>query len=115
MFEGIRGSGFEGDIAIDDVSITRGECKQQNTVANAGKTGKIFCDFCVEIYLINKEAHKSNFWNLWFGHLHTFRETPNKTGNAILLKKCIALILFSAEIHKNQRLTKKMNYQTKFT
>uniref|UniRef100_A0AAX7USA9 MAM domain containing glycosylphosphatidylinositol anchor 1 n=1 Tax=Astatotilapia calliptera TaxID=8154 RepID=A0AAX7USA9_ASTCA len=46
VFEGIRGSGFEGDIAIDDVSITRGECKQQNTVANAGKTGKIFCDFC---------------------------------------------------------------------
>uniref|UniRef100_A0A3Q2X4C2 MAM domain containing glycosylphosphatidylinositol anchor 1 n=1 Tax=Haplochromis burtoni TaxID=8153 RepID=A0A3Q2X4C2_HAPBU len=32
VFEGIRGSGFEGDIAIDDVSITRGECKQQNTV-----------------------------------------------------------------------------------
>ncbi|XP_012723466.2 MAM domain-containing glycosylphosphatidylinositol anchor protein 1 isoform X1 [Fundulus heteroclitus] len=38
VFEGIRGPGFEGDIAIDDVSITIGKCKQENTVANAGKT-----------------------------------------------------------------------------
>ncbi|XP_032417108.1 MAM domain-containing glycosylphosphatidylinositol anchor protein 1 isoform X1 [Xiphophorus hellerii] len=38
VFEGIRGAGFEGDIAIDDVSITIGKCKQENTVANAGKT-----------------------------------------------------------------------------
>uniref|UniRef100_A0A1A8FTJ5 MAM domain containing glycosylphosphatidylinositol anchor 1 n=1 Tax=Nothobranchius korthausae TaxID=1143690 RepID=A0A1A8FTJ5_9TELE len=38
VFEGIRGQGFEGDIAIDDVSITIGKCKQENTVANAGKT-----------------------------------------------------------------------------
>ncbi|XP_055010948.1 MAM domain-containing glycosylphosphatidylinositol anchor protein 1 [Boleophthalmus pectinirostris] len=35
MFEGIRGPSFEGDIAIDDVSITLGKCKQENTVANA--------------------------------------------------------------------------------
>lgn len=41
VFEGIRGSSFEGDIAIDDVSITTGKCKQENTVASAGKTGKI--------------------------------------------------------------------------
>lgn len=41
VFEGIRGSGYEGDIAIDDVSITIGKCKQDNTVASAGKTGKI--------------------------------------------------------------------------
>lgn len=41
MFEGIRGPSFEGDIAIDDVSITLGKCKQENTVASAGKTGKI--------------------------------------------------------------------------
>ncbi|XP_024911228.1 MAM domain-containing glycosylphosphatidylinositol anchor protein 1 isoform X1 [Cynoglossus semilaevis] len=38
VFEGIRGSSFEGDIAIDDVSITTGKCKQENTVASAGKT-----------------------------------------------------------------------------
>ncbi|XP_057707315.1 MAM domain-containing glycosylphosphatidylinositol anchor protein 1 isoform X2 [Corythoichthys intestinalis] len=38
VFEGIRGSNFEGDIAIDDVSITLGKCKQENTVASAGKT-----------------------------------------------------------------------------
>lgn len=42
MFEGIRGPSFEGDIAIDDVFITIGKCKQENTVASAGKTGKIF-------------------------------------------------------------------------
>lgn len=40
MFEGVRGPGYEGDIAIDDVSITLGKCKQDNTVASAGKTGK---------------------------------------------------------------------------
>ncbi|KAM7423853.1 hypothetical protein PAMA_000289 [Pampus argenteus] len=38
VFEGIRGPSFEGDIAIDDVSITIGKCKQENTVASAGKT-----------------------------------------------------------------------------
>lgn len=26
MIEGVRGSGIEGDIAIDDVSIQEGEC-----------------------------------------------------------------------------------------
>ncbi|XP_075906564.1 MAM domain-containing glycosylphosphatidylinositol anchor protein 1 isoform X2 [Nelusetta ayraudi] len=35
VFEGIRGPGYEGDIAIDDVSITIGKCKQENTVASA--------------------------------------------------------------------------------
>ncbi|KAM6942984.1 MAM domain-containing glycosylphosphatidylinositol anchor protein 1 [Xenentodon cancila] len=35
VFEGIRGANFEGDIAIDDVSITIGKCKQENTVSNA--------------------------------------------------------------------------------
>uniref|UniRef100_A0A672FDK3 MAM domain containing glycosylphosphatidylinositol anchor 1 n=1 Tax=Salarias fasciatus TaxID=181472 RepID=A0A672FDK3_SALFA len=35
VFEGIRGQSFEGDIAIDDVSITIGKCKEENTVANA--------------------------------------------------------------------------------
>lgn len=47
MFEGIRDAGFEGDIAIDDVSITIGKCKQENTVANAGKTVKGECKLYV--------------------------------------------------------------------
>ncbi|KAJ7991261.1 hypothetical protein DPEC_G00295490 [Dallia pectoralis] len=34
MFEAIRGSGYEGDIAIDDVSVTKGKCKQDNSVSN---------------------------------------------------------------------------------
>ncbi|XP_016101738.1 MAM domain-containing glycosylphosphatidylinositol anchor protein 2-like [Sinocyclocheilus grahami] len=32
VFEGIRGNGFEGDIAIDDVSVTKGKCKQKDSV-----------------------------------------------------------------------------------
>ncbi|MBN3312514.1 MDGA2 protein, partial [Atractosteus spatula] len=34
VFEGVRGSGFEGDIAIDDVSVTKGRCKQDNPISN---------------------------------------------------------------------------------
>ncbi|KAB1276834.1 MAM domain-containing glycosylphosphatidylinositol anchor protein 2 [Camelus dromedarius] len=30
IFEGIRGPGIEGDIAIDDVSIAEGECAKQD-------------------------------------------------------------------------------------
>jgi len=51
VFEGIRGPNFEGDIAIDDVSITIGKCKQETTVANAGKTGKLewrLCQKCIK-------------------------------------------------------------------
>ncbi|XP_022540869.1 MAM domain-containing glycosylphosphatidylinositol anchor protein 1 [Astyanax mexicanus] len=29
VFEGIRGDGFEGDIAIDDVSVSKGKCTQE--------------------------------------------------------------------------------------
>uniref|UniRef100_W5NKB1 MAM domain containing glycosylphosphatidylinositol anchor 1 n=1 Tax=Lepisosteus oculatus TaxID=7918 RepID=W5NKB1_LEPOC len=36
VFEGVRGSGFEGDIAIDDVSVTKGRCKQDNPISNTG-------------------------------------------------------------------------------
>ncbi|XP_026120682.1 MAM domain-containing glycosylphosphatidylinositol anchor protein 1-like [Carassius auratus] len=32
VFEGIRGNGFEGDIAIDDVSVSKGKCKQKDSV-----------------------------------------------------------------------------------
>ncbi|KAM9476806.1 MAM domain-containing glycosylphosphatidylinositol anchor protein 1 isoform 1-T2 [Clarias gariepinus] len=35
VFEGIRGDGFEGDIAIDDVSVTKGKCKQEMPPATA--------------------------------------------------------------------------------
>uniref|UniRef100_A0A673JLW2 MAM domain containing glycosylphosphatidylinositol anchor 1 n=1 Tax=Sinocyclocheilus rhinocerous TaxID=307959 RepID=A0A673JLW2_9TELE len=36
VFEGIRGNGFEGDIAIDDVSVTKGKCKQKDSVDKTG-------------------------------------------------------------------------------
>ncbi|XP_066536221.1 MAM domain-containing glycosylphosphatidylinositol anchor protein 1 [Hoplias malabaricus] len=29
VFEGVRGDGFEGDIAIDEVSVTKGKCTQE--------------------------------------------------------------------------------------
>ncbi|KAJ7425584.1 MAM domain-containing glycosylphosphatidylinositol anchor protein 2-like protein [Willisornis vidua] len=34
IFEGIRGPGIEGDIAIDDVSIVEGECLKSDQPAN---------------------------------------------------------------------------------
>lgn len=27
VFEGVIGGGFQGDIAIDDISITKGQCQ----------------------------------------------------------------------------------------
>lgn len=35
IFEGIRGPGIEGDIAIDDVSIVEGECMKSDQPANS--------------------------------------------------------------------------------
>uniref|UniRef100_A0A673BWU4 MAM domain containing glycosylphosphatidylinositol anchor 1 n=1 Tax=Sphaeramia orbicularis TaxID=375764 RepID=A0A673BWU4_9TELE len=63
VFEGIRGPSFEGDIAIDDVSITLGKCKQENTVASAGKTGKLEYDFLREVKL--REIH-GRIWKYFF-------------------------------------------------
>ncbi|XP_056135309.1 MAM domain-containing glycosylphosphatidylinositol anchor protein 1 [Lampris incognitus] len=40
VFEGIRGPSFEGDIAIDDVSITKGKCKQESSVASTVLIGE---------------------------------------------------------------------------
>ncbi|XP_069034678.1 MAM domain-containing glycosylphosphatidylinositol anchor protein 1 isoform X2 [Lepisosteus oculatus] len=40
VFEGVRGSGFEGDIAIDDVSVTKGRCKQDNPISNTVLPGR---------------------------------------------------------------------------
>uniref|UniRef100_A0AAY4A6G0 MAM domain-containing glycosylphosphatidylinositol anchor protein 1 n=1 Tax=Denticeps clupeoides TaxID=299321 RepID=A0AAY4A6G0_9TELE len=37
VFEGVRGDGFEGDIAIDDVSVTQGKCKANGPVAQQGQ------------------------------------------------------------------------------
>ncbi|KAJ8340980.1 hypothetical protein SKAU_G00332710 [Synaphobranchus kaupii] len=34
VFEGVRGTGYEGDIAIDDVSVTKGICKQEKSISN---------------------------------------------------------------------------------
>lgn len=43
-FEGIRGPGIEGDIAIDDVSIAEGECAKQDLTT---KSKCLFLDLLV--------------------------------------------------------------------
>ncbi|XP_061115646.1 MAM domain-containing glycosylphosphatidylinositol anchor protein 1 [Conger conger] len=39
VFEGVRGGGYEGDIAIDDVSVTKGVCKQEKSISNQVLSG----------------------------------------------------------------------------
>nr|XP_032642397.1 MAM domain-containing glycosylphosphatidylinositol anchor protein 2 [Chelonoidis abingdonii] len=41
IFEGIRGPGIEGDIAIDDVSIVEGECMKADQPANNLRAGAV--------------------------------------------------------------------------
>ncbi|KAM4602816.1 MAM domain-containing glycosylphosphatidylinositol anchor protein 1 [Polymixia lowei] len=40
VFEAIRGPNYEGDIAIDDVSITKGKCTQASSVASTVLIGR---------------------------------------------------------------------------
>jgi len=41
IFEGIRGPGIEGDIAIDDVSIAEGECAKQDLTTKNSVDGAV--------------------------------------------------------------------------
>lgn len=36
IFEGVRGSGYLGDIAIDDVTLKKGECPRRQMDPNKG-------------------------------------------------------------------------------
>lgn len=36
IFEGVRGSGYLGDIAIDDVTLKKGECPRKQIDPNKG-------------------------------------------------------------------------------
>lgn len=83
MFEGIRGPSFEGDIAIDDVSITIGKCKPENTVASAGKTGKIFC--WMERQTVNTQRNMKN------ASLSAYAETFKVAEMTMILRdlKCV--------------------------
>ena len=38
LFEGVRGPSFNGDIAIDDISVTSGICSQQSASTSAPPT-----------------------------------------------------------------------------
>lgn len=53
IFEGIRGPGIEGDIAIDDVSIVEGECMKSDQPANSKwlfyMLGRADCFSCCKI------------------------------------------------------------------
>lgn len=37
IFEGVRGSGYLGDIAIDDVTLKKGECPRKQLDPNKGE------------------------------------------------------------------------------
>lgn len=39
IFEGVRGSGYLGDIAIDDVTLKKGECPRKQMDPNKGEDG----------------------------------------------------------------------------
>ncbi|KAL8168546.1 UNVERIFIED_CONTAM: MAM domain-containing glycosylphosphatidylinositol anchor protein 2 [Gekko kuhli] len=41
IFEGIRGRGMEGDIAIDDISIVEGECTKPDYINNHIPSGAV--------------------------------------------------------------------------
>ncbi|XP_046871237.1 MAM domain-containing glycosylphosphatidylinositol anchor protein 1, partial [Hypomesus transpacificus] len=49
VFEGIRGSGYEGDIAIDDVSVSKGKCKLENPLANTVLIGGAPAQRCLPL------------------------------------------------------------------
>lgn len=40
IFEGVRGSGYLGDIAIDDVTLKKGECPRKQMDPNKGEDEK---------------------------------------------------------------------------
>lgn len=41
IFEGVRGSGYLGDIAIDDVTLKKGECPRKQMDPNKGAGQKV--------------------------------------------------------------------------
>lgn len=38
IFEGVRGTSYEGDIAIDDVTLKKGDCPRKPVGPNKGET-----------------------------------------------------------------------------
>ncbi|XP_055292015.1 MAM domain-containing glycosylphosphatidylinositol anchor protein 2-like [Moschus berezovskii] len=50
IFEGIRGPGIEGDIAIDDVSVAEGECAKQDLPTKNSVDGAV--GILVHIWLL---------------------------------------------------------------
>jgi len=38
IFEGVRGTSYEGDIAIDDVTLKKGDCPRKPIGPNKGKS-----------------------------------------------------------------------------
>ncbi|CDQ97382.1 unnamed protein product [Oncorhynchus mykiss] len=55
VLEGIRGPGIEGDIAIDDVTIEEGECKDpphNNLRSLSPPTAHHICQFLVTLTLV---------------------------------------------------------------
>ena len=44
MFEGIRGKNYEGDVAIDDISFTDGNCGATSTVQPTTGMANVECN-----------------------------------------------------------------------
>ncbi|KAG2457903.1 MDGA2 protein, partial [Polypterus senegalus] len=56
IFEGVRGEGIEGDIAIDDVSIVEGECMKDNQPPKSKRCRLNGCVFAITADML---------WEIW--------------------------------------------------
>ncbi|KAF4798747.1 MAM domain-containing glycosylphosphatidylinositol anchor protein 2 [Turdus rufiventris] len=53
IFEGVRGTSYEGDIAIDDVTLKKGDCPRKPIGPNKGEENKLFHDvICLTLRLV---------------------------------------------------------------
>lgn len=72
IFEGVRGSGYLGDIAIDDVTLKKGECPRKQMDPNKGAGwkeggGAESLGDCVGGYLCQGRRCCLNWGSEWLG------------------------------------------------
>ncbi|XP_030070746.1 MAM domain-containing glycosylphosphatidylinositol anchor protein 2 [Microcaecilia unicolor] len=61
IFEGVRGPGIEGDIAIDDIAIVEGECMKSEKPANNSQSGSVGSLVHIWLFLVS-------FWIFVLSH-----------------------------------------------
>jgi hypothetical protein len=60
VFEGVRGSGIKGDIAIDDITVTPGSCTSAgNVYLYLLEKIHCFCPVCLSVTKVS--THNSSF------------------------------------------------------